>query len=414
MNHQNQSPRRPPTGTPSHRDPSQYDMYATFRTKERANLERRRQSGEQSLYDSYRDRANAERANAERTHAQNPNARASSAQTHSAQTQNRNGRRNSAVYPDSPMSVYGRSGQNPASRGTAGQQNSRQGTAQQTATRQNTTRQSTARQNTARKSSSKQNSTSGYGTRVQSAAGDAYRYGFHSSYRTSDGRILDGFDKTGRPIYRDPYVSSDDVMADAGVILHSGAAIRNGEHRLRPVRRARIVTLDDTEKKPFPIRIVATVLFCTVMVMAVLYSYMELNEQTNRLSTLSYQLSALKSETNTLQAEVVRREDLISIEQTAADILGMVKTDVLTKQYVSIENEDKTEVVANLEEEAIRRVTVEIDLSTGKPIEKTDDRATSYTPAADVDTEAVTEPVTETAAEVSETETETAEETNPA
>ena len=71
-----------------------------------------------------------------------------------------------------------------------------------------------------------------------------------------------------------------------------------------------------------------------------------------------------------MQAELVRREDLLTIEQTASEILGMVKTDVLTKKYVTIENEDKTEVVSKLEEEAKRRTSVEIDLDTGKPIGK--------------------------------------------
>ena len=135
-------------------------------------------------------------------------------------------------------------------------------------------------------------------------------------------------------------------------------------------RRVRIETLADTDTKPFPFKIILTVTFCTALVMVVLYAYMRLNEYTNNLSYLSYQLSNLRAETNTLQAELVRREDLLSIEQTAAEVLGMVKVDVLTKKYVTIENEDKTEVVAKLEEEERRRVSVEIDLDTGKPMGK--------------------------------------------
>ncbi len=329
MNEQNHRPTGQQT-RPAQNNASRYDMYATFRTKERADLEKRRSTGEPSIYDNYRAKS------ADFKHSVQKN----------AATQNRtavNRHAQNAVRPDAPPRPPQRSGK-----------------------------------------PKKDTATSSYGTRVQSEAGSAYRYGFHSSYRTADGRILDGFDKTGRPIYRDPY-ASDSAGSAGSVILHDGAAVAMGEHKLRPVRRARIVTLDDTEKKPFPWKIVMTVLTCTALVMLVLYTYMDLNEQTNTLSSLSYQLSSLRSRANTLQAEVVRREDLISIEQTAADILGMVKTDVLTKQYVSIENEDKTEVVANLAEDAIRRVTVEIDLDTGKPMQK-DDSAATFTPADKTET----------------------------
>ncbi len=319
-NRQNRPYRQEPPRRP---EPERYDMYAAFRTKERAELERRRKTDEANLYDAYRKGSGSRTSPSQNRQSRTQQSRYQYRQTPNPRTQ-------------PPPKVQPK--QQPRSR-------------------------------------------TGYGTRVQGDAANAYRYGFHSSYRTADGRILDGFDKTGRPIYRDPYASGGEQTAGgSGVILHNANGIVRGDTRLKPARRVRIETLEDTDKKPFPYKAVLTVLICTACIMAVLYTYMELNEQTNRLSTLSYRLSNLRSQTNTLQAELVRREDLMSIEQTASEILGMVKTDVLTKQYVSIENEDKTEVVANLEEEAIRRVTVEIDLDTGKPIDKTGD-ASTFTPA---------------------------------
>ncbi len=331
-------------------NPEQFDMYAAFRSKERAALEKRQKSDAPNLYDTYR-------AKTKQTPPQTNPARQGAPRS-----------ANRGIYPDQPQQRR-TNAQRPAA---AKQQNTAQ-------------------------------NKGGYGTRVQSEAGSAYRYGYHSSYRTKDGRILDGFDKTGRPIYRDPYSSADSSTGGGGVIIHNENGVVRGETRLRPTRRVRIETLDDTDKKPFPFKIVFSVLFCTLCVMGVLYTYMELNEKTNTLSSLTYRLSSLRSRANTLQAELVRREDLISIEQTASEILGMVKTDVLTKEYVSIRNEDKTEVVANLAEEAIRRVTVEIDLNTGKPIDKSGD-ATTFTPADKV-TAAVTEPVTEAPADTTVTET---------
>lgn len=381
MNQPNRSTNRKPD------DPSRYDMYATFRTKERAQLNQKRKTGAPSYYEGYQNRA--------QTRAET-NRRAGSSD--SAKNTAASGARQNA-YRGSTMSVYG-------SRTAQGGSGARQTTgaaraAQHAQNAQKSGQQNMQSQTGAGSTQSRKTAHAGaYGTRVQSAAGESYRYGFHSSYRTSDGRILDGFDKTGRPIYRDPY-STADSTGTGGVILHGSAGVQRGERRLHPARRVRIETLADTEAKPFPFRLLLTVLLCTSLVMTVLYTYMELNKYTTMLSTLSYRLSALKAETNTLSAEVVRREDLISIEQTASEILGMVKTDVLTKQYVSIENEDKTEVVSNLQTEKTKRITVEIDLDTGKPVTKTEDKASSFTPADQ--TQTTSAPANDSPAEQQET-----------
>ena len=162
-----------------------------------------------------------------------------------------------------------------------------------------------------------QNSGSGeYGVRVRSVP-EGGRYGNHSSYRTSDGRILDGFDKSGRPIYREAGTDTP------GVVVHRAAFTPDTMRRLHPARRVRVETLADTEVKPFPWKIVLTVLFCTALSMAVLYTYMELNECTNSVSNLTYRLSSLRNRYNTLSAELVQREDLIAIEETASSTLGM-------------------------------------------------------------------------------------------
>jgi hypothetical protein len=235
-------------------------------------------------------------------------------------------------------------------------------------------------------------------TRVQNDSADAYRYGYHSSYRTSDGRILDGFDAKGRPIYR------DEAASGSAAVMMRDPLVPDDVQTYRAPRRVRVETLADTDSKPFPFGIVFTALFCTGLIMVVLFAYMRLNEYTNTLSYLTYQLSGLRAETNTLQAELVRREDLLSIEQTASEILGMVKTDVLTKKYVTIENEDKTEVVAKLEEEERRRISVEIDLDTGKPL-GTQNEISGYIPPTEntPETAETAAPITDDSAAAEET-----------
>ncbi len=325
-------------------DPRDYDMYSAFRTKERGEAKRQqRQAQKSSYFDAYARRAEEEQKAARE-------ARRAQAQANAA------GRQQYGQVP---------SRQTPASQNRAGNAQNRitygQGLNNPDRVRVRTEVPLPGDAPTPRRTKGSAG-TQNYGTRIQNSGEDAYRFGYHSSYRTSDGRILDGFDAKGRPIYRD-------TSASGGAAVITRTEFAPAEAQVyRPPRRVRVETLADTDAKPFPFKIVLTVVFCTALVMAVLYAFMRLNEYTNELSYLSYQLSNYRSEASALQAELVRREDLLSIEQTASEVLGMVKVDVLTKKYVTIENEDKTEVVSKLEEEAKKRTSVEIDLDTGKPI----------------------------------------------
>lgn len=335
-------------------DPHDYDMYSAFRTRERGEERqtRQRSSGRSNYYDAYARRAEKEQAarrEAQRKEAARRRA-AAEAQARSLAAEGTSPVRDRhKVRTEVPLPGE-------APRRTRRPQKNDLDAA-----------------------------------RVRNSADDAYRYGYHSSYRTSDGRILDGFDASGRPIYR------DDAAAGDAAVIRRDAYMPDNIQTYHAPRRVRVETLADTDTKPFPFGIVFTALFCTGLIMVVLFAYMRLNEYTNTLSYLSYQLSGLRSETNTLQAELVRREDLLSIEQTAAEILGMVKTDVLTKRYVTIENEDKTEVVAKLEEEERRRTSIEIDLDTGKPIGE-QQKGNAYIPPAETVAAADTQPPAETEA----------------
>jgi len=362
-------------------DPRDYDMYSAFRTKERGEARKQNQQAQKSSYfDAYARRAEEEQ-NARRE------ARRRQAQANAA-AERRNAAQNAPAQ---------NAGQN---RITYGQGLSNPNRVRvRTEVPLPTDPPMTRRKHVASDAGT-------YGTRVQNDGEDAYRYGYHSSYRTADGRILDGFDASGRPIYRDASSSGTSAVIQRTEFAPEAAPT------YRAPRRVRVETLADTDTKPFPFRIVLTVVFCTALVMTVLFAFMRLNEYTNNLSYLTYQLSNLRSEANALQAEVVRREDLLTIEQTASEILGMVKTDVLTKKYVTIENEDKTEVVSKLEEEARKHTSIEIDLDTGKPIGK-QNIGNGYIPptsTTDAPTEPTADPVTEVPMETAP-ESESAEST---
>lgn len=81
--------------------------------------------------------------------------------------------------------------------------------------------------------------------------------------------------------------------------------------------------------------------------MFIVYNYVKLNEYTSEVSTLNNQLAALKQTETDLNNELVKRVDLMEIERIAKDDYGMIKNDHLTKKYITIENEDKTEVVTD-------------------------------------------------------------------
>ena len=364
MNHQRKN--TPP-------DPRDYDMYSAFRTKERGEARHAQQTQhmqqtqkKSGYYDAYAQRAEEEQAARREARRKEAARRRAAAEEQARSLDNRN-------MPAGRSAAPGKQVRTEVPLPGEAPRRSRQTPKEAPRT-----------------------------TRVQNDAADAYRYGYHSSYRTSDGRILDGFDAAGRPIYR------DDSTSGGAAVMMRDTVVPDDVQTYRAPRRVRVETLADTDSKPFPFGIVFTALFCTGLIMVVLFAYMRLNEYTNTLSYLTYQLSGLRAETNTLQAELVRREDLLSIEQTASEILGMVKTDVLTKKYVTIENEDKTEVVAKLEEEAKRRTSVEIDLDTGKPMGE-QQKGNAYIPPSETEAAAETQTPADTEAADASTPTESAD-----
>lgn len=108
----------------------------------------------------------------------------------------------------------------------------------------------------------------------------------------------------------------------------------------KPVMR----TLESREVKPFPWSIVIVSVIGTILFMTMIYNNVQINEKTAQIESYSSEVSKLEKGLKDLTLELERKNDLRAIEERALE-LGMVKSDELSKQYISISPEDKVEVV---------------------------------------------------------------------
>lgn len=78
--------------------------------------------------------------------------------------------------------------------------------------------------------------------------------------------------------------------------------------------------------------------------MAVIWSYVQINEQTLVIEQLEKQIKTLKSEEKDLKLELELKDNLKDIETYAKEKLGMVQIDQLAKKYISVNTEEKIEL----------------------------------------------------------------------
>ncbi len=114
----------------------------------------------------------------------------------------------------------------------------------------------------------------------------------------------------------------------------------------------KIRTIKAPKRSPFPIAVVFMSIISTVLFMYMIFNMVQINEVTQDISSMQSQLSNLKTEANELTLELEKKNDLNAIEEYAVNVLGMVKMDQLPKKYVSIDNEEKVEVVKPEPEES--------------------------------------------------------------
>ena len=117
---------------------------------------------------------------------------------------------------------------------------------------------------------------------------------------------------------------------------------------LRPmllVKQDEVKTVKAVTRRPFPISAVVMVTICTLLFMFLVLSYVQINEYTIEVASLRGELSDLAGEKKELALSLEQKNDMMAIEEYAKENLGMVKSDQLTKKHISLDQQDKIEVI---------------------------------------------------------------------
>jgi len=97
---------------------------------------------------------------------------------------------------------------------------------------------------------------------------------------------------------------------------------------------------------PIPLTIIVISIIFTLMLMVVIVSFVNINEYTIQTDILQKEVSKLEKQYKEISFTLERKNNLREIEKRAKE-LGMVKLDQLQKEYISIKNEDKIEIIDN-------------------------------------------------------------------
>ncbi len=133
------------------------------------------------------------------------------------------------------------------------------------------------------------------------------------------------------------------------------SAFRKNIRPMLLVRQDNVETVKVKTKKPFPVAAVVMVTICTLLLMFTVMSYVQINEYTIEVALLRGELTDLAGEKKELALALEEKNDMLKIEEYATANLGMVKSDQLTKKHITLDQEDKVEVV---ETEPTQDVTV--------------------------------------------------------
>ncbi len=110
-------------------------------------------------------------------------------------------------------------------------------------------------------------------------------------------------------------------------------------------------TVQVINKYPFVISVLAIVAI-TCMFMMLVLNAVSISDMKTKTTQMSNQLEALIERREELSLELEKRDDLRYIEEIAKNQYGMIKKDYVTKYYVSLDNHDKIELIANSDSSA--------------------------------------------------------------
>ena len=100
------------------------------------------------------------------------------------------------------------------------------------------------------------------------------------------------------------------------------------------------------KKAPFPIAVVFSAVLLTLLFLFMMMNYAEIDRYNSEIAEMKATVTDLKAEADKLQGKLDKKDGAITGMQTyIEDELGMVKSDSLPKEYVSLLPEDVTTVI---------------------------------------------------------------------
>ena len=129
--------------------------------------------------------------------------------------------------------------------------------------------------------------------------------------------------------------------------------IITGKDLTTPLRRAKVkerkvqvkVITINRKKLKFPIGIIACVFAATVTLLCLICSYIVLNNYSADINTVRNAIQSEEKRGRDLSSQLDSKNDISSFVDIATNRMGMVKEDLLPKNYIAVTSKDKVEVV---------------------------------------------------------------------
>lgn len=105
--------------------------------------------------------------------------------------------------------------------------------------------------------------------------------------------------------------------------------------------RTGTIVENQEKKKAFSLELVLLLAICTVALMLVIFTIAQIYSFGADIKSLESEQKELTKVETTLQAELSERDDLLLIEKIATEEYGMVKSDMVEKNYVTMSSSDR-------------------------------------------------------------------------
>ncbi|MBP5230867.1 MAG: septum formation initiator family protein [Clostridia bacterium] len=125
----------------------------------------------------------------------------------------------------------------------------------------------------------------------------------------------------------------------------SGSGSKKAVVSRRVAHRPRYINVKQEKKTPFPL---ATVLFLTVITLLFIFmmmNYAEIDKYNSSVTELQNTVADLQEQQKKLDLRLENKDNRSAYEKYASEELGMVKSDALNKYIITLNPEDKTEIM---------------------------------------------------------------------